>query len=354
MSEVNERGQTKGNTETTMEKSSVSGNYLKYLSLVLLTAQNTVFILSMRYVRTRAGPMFVSTTAVILQEAIKCFSSLMIILVQEGDVRSWLRHLNDNIIKQPLDCLKISVPSLVYTLQNNLIFVAVSNLDAATFQVTYQLKILTTAILSVIMLKKQLTKVQWVSLVILFIGVSIVQAQPENRGATKVAVEQHAITGLIAVVTACCMSGFAGVYFEKILKGTEQTVWLRNVQLGGIGAVVGYITMELSDGDKVREQGFFYGYTTMVWVVILLQSCGGLIVAVVVKYADNILKGFATSVSIILSCIGSMFIFSFKISLAFCIGATLVIVATYLYSKYVPPKPTPTAQPKINGKSNNI
>ena len=81
--------------------------------------------------------MFVSTTAVILQEAIKCLSSLLIILVQEGfSVRSWLRHLNDNIIRQPLDCLKISVPSLVYTLQNNLIFIAVSNLDAATFQVS--------------------------------------------------------------------------------------------------------------------------------------------------------------------------------------------------------------------------
>ena len=204
------------------------------------------------------------------------------------------------------------------------------------------------------MLKKQLSKVQWLSLIILFIGVSIVQAQPENRGASKVAVEQSAIKGLIAVITACCMSGFAGVYFEKILKGTQQTVWLRNVQLGGIGAVVGYITMELSDGPKVRENGFFYGYDAWVWTVILLQSCGGLIVAVVVKYADNILKGFATSISIIASCIGSIFIFGFQISLAFCIGGSLVILATYLYSKFVPPKPTPIAVPKTNGKTSTV
>ena len=113
----------------------ITGSYLKYVSLVLLTAQNTIFILSMRYVRTREGAMFVATTAVILQEAIKCLASNVIIFIQEGSVRAWLRHLNDNIIKQPLDCLKISVPSLVYTLQNNLIFIAVSNLDAATFQV---------------------------------------------------------------------------------------------------------------------------------------------------------------------------------------------------------------------------
>ena len=46
-------------------------------------------------------------------------------------------HISENIIQQPLDCAKIAVPSLVYTLQNNLLYVAVSNLEAATFQVKY-------------------------------------------------------------------------------------------------------------------------------------------------------------------------------------------------------------------------
>jgi len=36
----------------------------------------------------------------------------------------------------------------------------------------------------------------------------------------------------VAVLSACCSSGFAGVYFEKILKGTKATIWLRNIQLG--------------------------------------------------------------------------------------------------------------------------
>lgn len=38
--------------------------------------------------------------------------------------------------------------------------------------------------------------------------------------------------GLIAVLIACFSSGFAGVYFEKILKETKQSVWIRNIQLG--------------------------------------------------------------------------------------------------------------------------
>jgi UDP-sugar transporter A1/2/3 len=188
------------------------------------------------------------------------------------------------------------------------------------------------------MLNKQLSRVQWIALVVLFVGVSTVQLQPENISKSKSSVPQNPFIGLVAVITACIMSGFAGVYFEKILKGTAQSVWLRNVQLGGIGTIVGYITMELSDGTAVREKGFFIGYDKWVWFVILLQSCGGLIVAVVVKYADNILKGFATSAAIIISCIGSIFIFNFSLSKEFCIGASLVIVATYLYSKFVPPQ----------------
>lgn len=40
------------------------------------------------------------------------------------------------------------------------------------------------------------------------------------------------LIGVLAVLTACFSSGFAGVYFEKILKETKQSVWIRNIQLG--------------------------------------------------------------------------------------------------------------------------
>ena len=42
-----------------------------------------------------------------------------------------------------------SVPAFVYMIQNNLLYLAASNLDAATCQITYQLKILTAALFAV-------------------------------------------------------------------------------------------------------------------------------------------------------------------------------------------------------------
>jgi UDP-sugar transporter A1/2/3 len=56
-------------------------------------------------------------------------------VLQERSVGSFLGHLYEDIILQPMDCLKVSVPSFVYVIQNNLLYVAVSNLEAATFQV---------------------------------------------------------------------------------------------------------------------------------------------------------------------------------------------------------------------------
>jgi UDP-sugar transporter A1/2/3 len=52
----------------------------------------------------------------------------------------------------------------------------------------------------------------------------------------------------------------------------------------------------------------------------------------VIKYADNILKGFATSLSIVLSSILAVFLFDYSITLMFTFGASLVIGAVYLYS----------------------
>lgn len=143
---------------------------------------------------------------------------------------------------------------------------------------------------------------------------------------------QNYAVGLVAVVISCLSSGFAGVYFEKILKGSSASVWVRNVQLGIFGTALGLLGLWWNDGAAVAERGFLFGYTGMVWCVIFNQAFGGLLVAVVVKYADNILKGFATSFSIVVSTVMSIYLFGFHVDLLFTAGAGLVIGAVYMYS----------------------
>ncbi|XP_060525600.1 UDP-N-acetylglucosamine transporter isoform X3 [Cylas formicarius] len=321
-----------------MQKKADSNNTLKYVSLITLTLQNAILGLSMRYARTRDGDMFFSSTAVLMSEVVKFVTCVAIVYVEAGGVAKLIDTIDKQLIKQPMDTLKVCVPSFVYLVQNNLLYVSASHLDAATYQVTYQLKILTTAMFSVFILKRTLLNTQWFSLVTLIVGVVLVQlAQGGESVSSHNAEGQNRFIGFMAALAACVLSGFAGVYFEKMLKGSDVTVWMRNVQLSMCSIPFGWLSCYLYDGAAIREKGFFFGYDKFVNYLVLLQAVGGLIVAVVVKYADNILKGFATSLAIVISCVASIYIFDFQLSAQFALGAAFVIFSIFLYG-YTPKK----------------
>jgi UDP-sugar transporter A1/2/3 len=187
----------------------------------------------------------------------------------------------------------------------------------------------------VLILNKKLIRTQWISLLVLVIGVALVQLSDSKE--TKAGQEQSRFKGFSAAITACVLSGLAGIYFEKILKGSDVSVWMRNVQLSLLSIPLGLLAVYGKHGDEVGEKGFFFGYDAFVWYLVCLNAVGGLLVAVVVKYADNILKGFACSLAIIFSAVLSIFLFGFQLSLQFSVGASLVIGSIFLYG-YEPPK----------------
>lgn len=156
--------------------------------------------------------------------------------------------------------------------------------------------------------------------------------------------DQNRLIGMLAALSACVLSGFAGIYFEKILKGSSISIWMRNVQLSVISIPAGLVHAAVKDWNSLMDNGFFFGYNYFIIYLVLLQALGGLLVAVVVKYADNILKGFATSLAIILSCILSIHLFGFIINFEFVAGASLVIASVFLYS-YPAPTQTKSYQP---------
>ncbi|XP_070581032.1 CMP-sialic acid transporter-like isoform X2 [Ptychodera flava] len=313
----------------------------KLYVLCVMTLNVAGYILLLRYTRTVDGPMYISTTTVVMIEVAKLICSLLMLVRDNRSIGAMIRDVYKNVFCNPTDTFKMCIPSIIYMIQNNLAFVALSNLDAGTYQVTYQLKIVTTALFSVALLRKNISWLQWFAILVLFSGVACVQLQP---GAFSQKSDPHMnfAVGLAAILAACLCSGFAGVYFEKVLKGSDTSLWIRNVQMYLFGIVSGLVGVYTKDYGKVMENGFFYGYTPYVWAIVAAGSIGGLYTSVVVKYTDNIIKGFSTAISIILSSIGSFYLFGKNISLLFCLGSLLVMVAIFLYGmpRKVAPKPS--------------
>ena len=159
---------------------------MRFLSLICLVVQNSSLVLLMRYSRTIPGPMYLSSTTVILMEAVKVLCSIAI-LAHQGGLMKLASVLYVSLVENWVDTLKMLVPAGVYAIQNNLLFVAISHLDAVTFQVSYQMKTLTTAMFTVLMLKKTFSSSKWFALIILSLGVALVQVpssptpKPEER-----------------------------------------------------------------------------------------------------------------------------------------------------------------------------
>lgn len=123
--------------------------------------------------------------------------------------------------------------------------------------------------------------------------------------------------GVAAALMGCTVSSLASVYFEKILKDATQPVslWVRNVQLAFYSMFPAlFIGVFYVDGEKIAHNGFFAGYNWAVWVTLLLQAVGGMVVSLCVSYADNIAKSFAMSISILISLCASVWFFEFKMT----------------------------------------
>ncbi|KAM3725372.1 UDP-galactose/UDP-N-acetylglucosamine transporter srf-3 [Dirofilaria immitis] len=230
------------------------GIFVQSSILIWLTLQNTVHTLLLRYSRIRVvDEVFLPSVAVFFTEILKIITCLLFIIYEEKSIYSMLHLVKRQVFDNSKDTLKVCIPAVIYVIQNNLFYVAASHLEAATFMVTAQLKIFTTAIFTIIILKRAITRNQWLSLGILFVGICFVQL--EQRETKKTFASSNPYLGFLAAVFACILSGFAGIYFEKILKTSPSvSVWMRNVQLAIFGIPSSFFNSIMQDHEIIFNE----------------------------------------------------------------------------------------------------
>jgi len=351
-----------GNGDETPKTPQTTRRHAAYalFSMLLLILQGTVLSIILRISRIKAGRRYLPSVAVFVSESIKLAICLAVQLIarpqnapnspsfasltaangrhppqQQPPIETLSRRLRTAFH----EALPMALPAVMFAFQQVLLIAAATYLDAVTYQIFNQaFKLIPTALFARWLLGQQLDSMQWASMPVLALGVVLVTLnngpanEPQN---TRKPVSQA--NWLIGMVS-CCISGlssaFAGVYFEKYVKGKHApNLWIRNIQLSVFGVPFSGALAWGKDRKFILRHGWLQGFSASTWAVVALQVFGGLVTGMVVKYCDNVIKNFAIAMSVILTVLVAIPLFGQFPSIFFLVGVAMVLLSVFMYGK---------------------
>jgi UDP-sugar transporter A1/2/3 len=271
------------------------------------------------------------------------------------------------------DILMFAIPAFVYFVNNNLVFYTLMYMSSTTFQILSSLKTVATGILFRVILKRMLSDVQRAAIILLACGAATSQfpvcicpacavcdtpmIMPSNASTRVVEADQSVdgdfiFMGIVLALVACFNSAFGGVYAELLLKkdGDLHSIHLQNIMLYAWGVLFNAAAMLAKDGEQLRGEGIFGGFTLPVWLLITNNALSGLAISAILKFADNIVRVFAHTAAMMLTMILELAFMNAPFTPQLCVSITVVSCSTYLYNlKPPPPPPPPSTQLSSEG-----
>uniref|UniRef100_A0A7S3NJJ0 Uncharacterized protein n=1 Tax=Aureoumbra lagunensis TaxID=44058 RepID=A0A7S3NJJ0_9STRA len=322
---------------------------------------------------------FLYSAAVIATEGMKCVASaIWIFVIDNQSIGSIFCFLKS----EWRGTLLLTVPAVLYNFQKTLEYVSLRNLNAATFAVLVQTKLFTTAICAVTFMGRSLRRAQVIALILLVIGCVLAQIDPKSCSTTPISngedvTAQNKLIGVIATLSIAFSSGFASVYTEKVIKAndslssserspdkdsplplqqyknkdssdidTDEKVLpnpeesckkkfglaYTQIQLAFASLIIEGIWAILTDFHTIQSQGLWYGFGWEAWLAVSMTALGGIAVAAVLKFADAILKGYATAISVVLTGLVSHFLFGTILNIQYALGMINVLASMVIYN----------------------
>ncbi|XP_067157830.1 UDP-sugar transporter protein SLC35A5 isoform X2 [Apteryx mantelli] len=291
---------------------------------------------------------YLPTTVNICSEVVKLVLCVVLALWVKKKEDCLDHHFECLSWKNFCNSMKWSIPAFLYFLDNLIVFYVLSYLQPAMAVLFSNFVIITTALLFRIVLKRQLSWVQWASLVILFLSIvaltlgtgghqhslaahgfhhntffspsnhCLLYDEPEETCLEKgncVASSflpsfQWNVTSTMAgalkplrlslghllILVQCFISALANIYNEKILK----------------------------DGDQLAES------------IFVQNTFLGLSVAFILKFRDNMFHVMTAQVTTVIITAVSFVIFDFRPSLEFFLEAPIVLLSIFIYNASKP------------------
>lgn len=262
--------------------------FLRFITLVTLLFSDGTYSILRRYSRGILFETYSVNEVLLVAEFIKlAFSCFMISSTKKPVGRC------TNFTNLILQSRKMLILALLYAVGNVLSYYSLARIGAGTFVVIANLKTLTTAVFSTLILGNQYSWAQWRALILLVVGVVLfVLPTLKGRGSTSNALEDNEdqpqsnmgnlVLGVTAEIVVVTLSGYASIYFEKAIKHDPFDIWERNFQLG-FYSILMYTTLISFDEHNMP----FSNWTPVAVVLSFLGAAGGLLVALSIKYGDS-------------------------------------------------------------------
>lgn len=156
----------------------------------------------------------------------------------------------------------------------------------------WQLRLIPTAFLSQVLLKRQLGLKRWLALGVILGGVITLQQtqSPQVKTITELSASRYEIIAIVALMSATVLSSLAGILLERVFQQKETNLWIANFQLSTFSlAPAAFVLMvECAHSASILDPFQSFGSSLWPWIPVANQGIAGVLVALTTKYAGCI------------------------------------------------------------------
>lgn len=223
------------------------------------------------------------------------------------------------------DFMQYAGPGFVFFAQNNLSFLALQHMDSSAFQLLMNTRIISVAILSVLLLRKQLNAIEWVSIVLLMVGAMQYQLSGCATDAYRIDTEGMFI---MLIIVLCAAGG--NVYTQKVMqKKMDQPLMLQNALLYIWGIVFNGINWSTSIARGAVSFGNVGGIQIFSMVFYAIY---GLSISVILKRFGAITRTFINTAAICCTALVDLYAFGASISSLELTTFVVIMIAVYIHT----------------------
>lgn len=234
---------------------------------------------------------------------------------------------------QPRLCVHLVCLAALYALNNHVAFVLFLYVDPASISLFKSWATGISAVILYVFFARPISGVQWGAILLQVIGLIISLYDP-CKGTVQ---GSYALLIFSVFITAVC-----SVWNEQVVKKFNASLYSQNIILYTVGSILNLLVFFLAPAsypakgvDPVTGAAvsYFAGYTPAVLGVIACNSLLGLAITVVYKYADAIIKTFASATGTGVLLVVNTMLFATPASLSAFLGVAVVFIASYIYLK---------------------